>query len=156
MRADVQRLRAEASNDLRAFESRVEELASLDLSSDPISAATLAQAAVALHHGYGAVEAALARVARLLEVRPPADAKWLLASMALEVPKARPAVPRNETVDGLRILLGFRQFLRDGYAIDLDRARLVGLRRTALWLRAWVVEDFRTLDEVLARLADEG
>jgi hypothetical protein len=154
----VQRLRAEISSDLRAFESRVEELAGLDLSTDPASPAVLAQAAVALHHGYGAVEAALARVARFLEGSLPTGGGWhqeLLASMALDIPEVRPAVLRRGTADALRILLGFRHFFRHGYAIEWDRPRLAELRRTALALRPEVVEDFRRLDELLARLADE-
>lgn len=62
----IQRLRAEIASDLGAYTSLIDELAGLP----PLTAsprATLAQAAVALHHAYGAVESALARISRVLE-----------------------------------------------------------------------------------------
>lgn len=59
----LQRLRAEIASDLEAFRARVNELSALP----PLASAgrpQLAEAAVALHHAYGAVEAALTRIAR--------------------------------------------------------------------------------------------
>lgn len=56
----LQRLRAEVQSDRHAFDARCDELVGIDLAH--ASTAELAQAAVALHHAYGAVEAALVRI----------------------------------------------------------------------------------------------
>ena len=66
MTADLQRLRAEIRFDREAFTQRVDELESIPLSGDA-TPADAAQAAVALHHSYCAIESILARVARQLE-----------------------------------------------------------------------------------------
>ena len=58
MKAIIQRLRAEIQSDRAAWLARVDELRALDVSQG--DAGVLAQAAVALHHGYGAVESASA------------------------------------------------------------------------------------------------
>lgn len=71
MRAKIQRLRAEIASDRVAAELRIAELEQLSL--DAPRAGDLAQAAVALHHAYGAVEAALARLARTLGEGLPAS-----------------------------------------------------------------------------------
>jgi hypothetical protein len=58
--------------------------------------ATAAQAAVALHHGYGAVESLLVRVSRYVEGSLPTGPDWhveLLESMALELEGVRPLEP---------------------------------------------------------------
>lgn len=56
MKGSIQRLRAEIRSDRDAWSLRVEELRELDSSrSEP---GALAQAAVGLHHGYGAIESA--------------------------------------------------------------------------------------------------
>jgi hypothetical protein len=54
----MQRIRAEIASDLQVFSGRVEVLASLPQLSDA-GRPTLAEAAVALHHAYGAIESAL-------------------------------------------------------------------------------------------------
>jgi len=59
----MQRLRAEIASDLQIFASRVDVLTSLPCLSDA-GRPTLAEAAVALHHAYGAIESALSRIAR--------------------------------------------------------------------------------------------
>lgn len=113
MRPAVQRARAEVTSDFETFAARVDELAALPrLSADP---APLAQAAVALHHAYGAVESALIRVARLLEGEAPTGPDWhqtLIAAMALEIEGVRPPVLSPDTLAGLRRLLSFRHFFR--------------------------------------------
>ncbi len=59
----IQRVRAEVASDLATYSSLVDELAGPPfLDGGPRS--TLAQAAVALHHAYGAIESALARIWR--------------------------------------------------------------------------------------------
>ncbi len=74
MNPRLQRLRAEITSDARVFESRLDELAQINLASP--TEATLAQAAVALHHAYGAIESALARVARTIDAGLPDGADW--------------------------------------------------------------------------------
>jgi hypothetical protein len=56
MTAALQRLRAEVRFDRDAFARRIEELSSLNLAPEPVTEAQRAQAAVALHHAYGAIE----------------------------------------------------------------------------------------------------
>lgn len=156
MNARLQRLRAELQSDVEAFGHRVDELATLPLAG--AGEAVLAQAAVALHHGYGAIEAALQRLARHFEGMPPAGPDWhqdLLHGMGLEIPGVRPAVLSAETERGLRNLLGFRHFFRHAYASRWDERRLADLRNEAVTLRPRVEADFTALDGLLARLAAE-
>jgi hypothetical protein len=154
MNARIQRLRAEVASDARAFDARVEEIAALP----PLAGSarsTLAQAAVALHHAYGAVEAALMRVARALEEGVPEGPDWhqaLLASMALDIQGVRPAVISAETLAHLQRLLGFRHFFRHSYAADWDAQRLEDLRVVAIAARPLVADDLRTLDRLLGEL----
>ena len=65
MKALLQRLRAEIRSDRASFADRVGEVQGLDLGAP--TPAVLAQAAVAIHHGYGAIESLLGPVARVLE-----------------------------------------------------------------------------------------
>ncbi len=154
MSAAVQRLRAEVAADRKAFEERVNELAALDLAA--ATASSLAQAAVALHHAFGAVEAALSRVARLLEgslPEGPDSHRALLETMALEIPEVRQVVISQGSLSLLRRLLGFRHFFRHAYAVSFDAAQLQALRHDALSLRAPLVEDFERLDSFLQAVA---
>jgi hypothetical protein len=152
--AVIQRLRAEITADVVTFGARIDELAALPVfSNDP---AALAQAAVALHHGYGAVESALLRVARALEGDAPGGPDWhqaLLASMSLEIEGIRPAVLSAQAVTHLRHLLSFRHFFRHAYSVDLDPQRLEELRRIALAARPIIRDDFGRLDRLLQELA---
>jgi hypothetical protein len=148
------RLRAEIASDLAAFDARISELRSIDL--DAPTPATMAQAAVALHHAYGAVESALTRVARTLDGGLPEGADWhqaLLDSMALHIAGLRPAVLSADTVAHARVLLAFRHFFRHAYAATWDAARLNALRDDATALEAPLHADFARLDELLADLA---
>lgn len=77
--------------------------------------AVAAQVAVALHHAYGAVEAALARTARTLEgdvPERPDRHQALLEPMGLELEGIRPAVLSSDSQERLRRLLAFRRFFR--------------------------------------------
>jgi hypothetical protein len=153
--AEVQRLRAELESDRAAFRARLEELAPAD--PDTGDPATLALVAVALHHGYGAIEAALARVARLLEGSVPQGADWhqqLLDTMTLEIPSVRPAVLSPGSAQPLRKLLAFRHFFRHAYAVALDPEQLASVRQAALALRAPLGRDLDDLDAFLEKLAD--
>jgi hypothetical protein len=158
MKARLQRLRAEVTSDREAFEKLVEELEALPLDDEP-GPGDLARAAVALHHGYGAIEAALARLARTLGEGVPEGEDWhqaLLKVMGLAVEGVRPPVLSPETVDGLRRLLGFRHFFRHAYAISLDSERLAALRRDALAVRPRLLADMSRLDAFLADLVEQA
>lgn len=153
---ELQRLRAEVRSDRQAFESHVREIESLSLA--PASPGDLARGAVALHHAYGAVEAAFARVAGLLEGSVPSGADWhgrLLHAMSLEIPSVRPAVLGPSSRDGLRRLLAFRHFFRHAYSVDLDPEQPSELRRVAVEVRAPLGRDLDALDDFLAALASE-
>lgn len=152
--AEIHRLRAEVASDRQAFEARVGELAALELGD--ATPAVLAQAAVALHHAYGAIEAALARVARVLEGSVPTGLDWhqqLLHTMTLEIPSVRPAVLASGTADRLRRLPAFRHFFRHAYAVRWDSAQLARLREDALALAGPLAGDLDALDGFLAGLA---
>ena len=148
----IQRLRAEIASDLRVFQSKAEELRGLpQLSSAGRS--TLAQAAVALHHAYGAVESALSRIARTIDDGLPEGPEWhqaLLQVMALAIDSVRPAVLSKETCAHLQRLLGFRHFFRHAYAIDWDGARLEDLRVCAIAAVPLVSDDLAQFDKLLA------
>ena len=155
MTAVIQRLRAEIAFDRAAFEQRLSELAglSLDAGSAP---GTTAQAAVALHHAYCAVESILVRVARQLEGAIPEGADWhqsLLHSAALELPGVRPAILSRQTVDELRPLLGFRHFFRHGYAVALDPLRLAAMSKEAQALAPRLLDELGQLDDLLQQVA---
>ena len=151
----IQRLRAELASDLGAFRSRVDELASLP----PLAGADralLALAAVALHHAYGAIESALARIARAIDDGLPEGPEWhqaLLEVMSLAIESIRPAVLSPATRELLQRLLGFRHFFRHAYAMDLDGARLQELRLCAVALVPLVGEDLTRFDKFLADAA---
>jgi len=153
-RAEIQRLRAELGSDLDAFRARVAELQALGTGPGTPDA-WCALAAVALHHAYGAVEAALTRVAKCFE-GVPGGAEWhqeLLSSMALDIDTVRPAVLSAASVAQLRKLLAFRHFFRHAYAAAWDPEQLRALRQTALDAGAPVDADFRRFDDFLRDLA---
>ncbi|MBI3202439.1 MAG: hypothetical protein HYZ29_12935 [Myxococcales bacterium] len=153
---EIQRLRAELASDQRAFEARVAELGTLDASR--ATAAETAQLAVLLHHAYGAIEAALARIARVLERGLPEGPDWhaaLVHEMALEIPSVRPAVLSAGSAAALRKLLAFRHFFRHAYAAEWDRQQLGTVRQVAVDAAPQLVADLAAFDVVLARLAAE-
>lgn len=154
MNLALQRLRAEVTSDVGVFESRLDELAALPaLAGSP---GALAQAAVALHHAYGAIESALLRVARAFEgaTDGPDWHQALLTSMGLEIEAIRPAILSPTTLDALRRLLGFRHFFRHAYGVPFDPARVEAVRAAALTARTAIRDDFRRLDDLLRDLAD--
>ena len=88
MSAALQRLRAEVRFDRDAFEQRLRDLDLLRLDADA-TAADAAQAAVAVHHAYCAIESILLRIARQLEGSTPEGPEWhqaLLHASGLEIP----------------------------------------------------------------------
>jgi hypothetical protein len=132
----------------------VEEIRGLDL--ERASAAVLAQAAVALHHGYSAVESVLERTVRALEGSLPTGADWhvaLLESMALEIQEVRPPILSAESLRLARQLLAFRHFFRHAYAIKLEAAKLAPLREDMIALSATLDRDLDRLDSYLSALA---
>lgn len=154
MRAALERLRARLRADRQAFRDRVSELRGLTIgAADP---AVAAQVAVALHHAYGAVEAALARTARTLEGEVPEGPDWhqaLLESMGLEIEGIRPAVLSGDSLQPLRRLLAFRHFFRHAYAVAWDAERLAELRAVVLRLEKPLLRDLDALDQLLRSLA---
>jgi hypothetical protein len=117
---------------------------------------------VALHHGYGAIESALERVARSIEGSLPAGRDWhvaLLENMSLDIEGIRPRVLSEESLGLLRGLLAFRHFFRHAYAISLEAPRLEALRGEVLALRAPLDQDsllsMRTWLESPAKLPGE-
>jgi hypothetical protein len=151
--ASLQRLRAEIKSDHSSFSARATELRGLSLAD--ATPATAAQAAVALHHAYGAVESLLVRVARYIEGALPTGPDWhveLLESMALELEDVRPRVISDTSLGLLRSLLAFRHFFRHGYAIALDAERLEELKTDILTLEPILQDDLDRLDRFLVRL----
>ena len=152
----LQRLRAEIASDLESFRSRIAELAELP----PLATANrphLAVAAVALHHAYGAIEAALSRIARVVDDGLPEAPEWhqaLLQVMALDVEAVRPAVLSRASVDELQRLLAFRHFFRHAYAVQLDGARLEELRQRSIALLPLLSADLARFDRFLAEAAE--
>ncbi|MGE0143452.1 MAG: hypothetical protein AB7I19_10300 [Planctomycetota bacterium] len=156
MNGALQVLRVEVRSDYAAFVARVEELGSLALGPTTDDPGVLARAAVALHHAYGTIEAALARIAKVFQTDP-SGANWhrsLLDTMAMEVPGIRPAIVSTAALPALRELLAFRHFFRHAYAVPLDAARLTALARHAAEVRALLQSDFERLDRWLAELAE--
>lgn len=78
MNGSLQVLRVELDSDGAAFAARVDELESLALDATTTDANLLARAAVALHHAYGALEAVLARIAKVFDTEP-TGTNWHLA-----------------------------------------------------------------------------
>jgi hypothetical protein len=157
LKPSIQRLRAEIASDRKAWLDRVDELHGLDLARAEL--AVLAQAAVALHHGYGAVESILERVARSIEGSLPTGRDWhvaLLENMALDIESVRPRVLSDESLRGLRTLLAFRHFFRHAYAIALDAARLQALVVDMLALKGPLEHDLAALDAYLGRVATDA
>lgn len=156
MNGALQVLRLEIRSDIAAFLDRVAELESLALTATTTDPNLLARAAVALHHAYGAVESALARIAKVFAT-PPSGINWhrsLLETMTMEVPGIRPAIVSTAALPPLRELLAFRHFFRHAYAIALDPARLASLRNRAIGVRPTLQTDFARTDAWLAGLAD--
>jgi hypothetical protein len=154
MNGAIARLRAEVRSDLEAFSARSEELARLGAAAAS-TPAELAQIAVALHHGYGAIEAALVRVMRAIEGSVPEGPDWhqrVLKLAANDLEGVRPALLSPAVVPGLMRLLAFRHFFRHAYAVPLDPLRLEALRQQVGSLRGPLESDFAALDRRLAEL----
>ncbi len=155
MKGRLQLLRQEIRSDAAAFAMRAEELAALPLDAATADANVLARAAVALHHAYGAVEAALARLAKVFDTEPTGQ-NWhrsLLDSMALGVPGVRPAILGLESLAILRDLLSFRHFFRHAYAVPLDAGRIRSLADQVQKLAPRLTVELQAVDRWLQDLA---
>ena len=108
--------------------------------------------AVAIHHGYGALEAGLERIARAMEGMNPSTDRWhqhLLSQMFLEMDGLRPAVLQEALKPALRELLGFRHLFRHAYATPLEPVRL---RELAVQFREVMPQASRALEDFAALL----
>jgi hypothetical protein len=155
MNAVLQRLRAEIRFDRAAFEARLSELQAIKLDA-ATDAAHCAQAAVALHHAYSAIERILRRIARAIDGDLPSGADWhqsLLHVMGLDIEGIRPAVLSRESVAALREGLAFRHFFRHAYAVEFDPERLALLRRDLLDAAPRLLNELTALDGLLAEVA---
>jgi hypothetical protein len=150
-------LRLEIASDRSSFADRVAELTSLALTPTTDDPNLLARAAVALHHAYGAFESALARIAKVFDTEPtgPNWHRSLLETMAMEVPRVRPAIVSRDALPALRDLLAFRHFFRHAYSVPLDAARLVAIRQRAEAVQPMLRADFERLDGWLNTLASQ-
>ena len=155
MKGRLQLLRQEIRSDAAAFAMRAEELATLPLAAATADANVLARAAVALHHAYGAVEAVMARLAKVFDTEPtgPNWHRSLLDSMALEVPGVRPAILGPESLAILRDLLSFRHFFRHAYAVPLDLGRIRSLADQVQKLAPRLAVELQAVDRWLHDLA---
>ncbi len=155
MNAALQRLRAEVRFDRAALESRLAELQGIKLDATT-GAAQCAQAAVALHHAYCAIESIMQRTARAIDGDLPAGADWhqsLPHVMGLEIEGIRPAVLSRESVAALRELLAFRHFFRHAYAAEFEPERLARLRDVLLGAAPRLAHELAALDAFLAEVA---
>jgi hypothetical protein len=121
------RLRAEVLSDLAAMEPHVERIRRFLASASPADQDTLAAIAVALHHGYVALQSAMERVARAFEGMGPAGSTWhrdLLHQMMLPMDTIRPAVLSPSLREALTELLSFCHVFRHAYAATLRETRL--------------------------------
>ena len=154
MNIKIARLRAQVRADRDAANSQIEALAGLDVGiGDP---GEDAQAALALHHAYAAIESIIERCTLAIEgSRPtgPDSHRALLDSAALEIPGVRPPLVSLELVAALKDLRTFRHFLHHAYMAKLDTVRLAELRTAALALRPTLDRDLDALDARLAALA---
>jgi hypothetical protein len=128
-RATIARLRADIAEERRALARCTDDLAdaSSRLAAAPSDRAALVFAAFALHGWYTGFEAIAERVARQLDGSIPMGDRWhrdLLSQISVEVPGVRPAVVPRALISDLAALLGFRQFFRHSYGVDLEFARL--------------------------------
>ncbi len=115
----------------------------------------LARTAVALHHAYGALESAIARIAKVFGTEPTGQ-NWhrsLLETMTMEVPGIRPAIVSLDALPALRDPLAFRHFFRHAYTVPLDATRLATLQERAMSVRPLVDADFARLDAWVTALA---
>jgi hypothetical protein len=153
--APLQRLRAEIKFDREALQKRLAELATITLEAEA-AAASCAQAAVALHHAYGAIESIMERIVRTIDGDLPIGSDWhqaLLHTMGLEIDGVRPAMLSRESVAGLRQILSFRHFFRHAYAVELDPARLAELRRVLAESAPQLDAELMAFDAFLAQVA---
>lgn len=155
MKAALQRLRAEIRFDRETFQKRLDELETIPLGTEA-SPASCAQAAVVLHHAYGAIEGILGRIAPGVDGDLPSGPDWhqaLLHGMGLEIEGVRPAVLSRESVAGLREVLSFRHFFRHAYAVELNPAQLADLRRVLSHAAPGLSAELTAFDAFLAEVA---
>lgn len=126
----IARLRREMASDRAAMEDRGKEACDLLHEwGDPAPERTkLIVASVALHGWYTALEALLERAVRELDQGVPqgaASRRALLSQAMTEIDGLRPAIVPETLQSELTALLGFRQFFRHAYAVELEPAKLV-------------------------------
>lgn len=153
------RLLAELRADRRAWEAQLAELDLVRLSGPPFDKGELARVALALDHGYSAVEALLARVTRTLEQGAAEGPSWhrdLLRLSTLELPGLRPPLVGDESAQELARLLAFRHFLRHAYSTPLDGDALLELRGRALALAPGLAIELERVEAWIEQVAASG
>ena len=117
----------------------------------------VALVALALDRYYCSLESSFEAILRVFDADVPSGPDWhrlVLARVAQPAP-TRPAVLRAETAACLTELLRFRHFLRHGYAVELDWARLEPLAAAHARVHARVVADLAAFGTHVERcLAD--
>jgi hypothetical protein len=113
-----------------------------------------------LHHFYTGLESIFERIALAFEGSLPQGQRWhrdLLRSMAVEIPRVRPAVLSEGSLALLEEFLGFRHVFRHAYALPLDRSRLDALAGNLPRALASVREDLlRFLNAVAISAEAQG
>lgn len=155
------RLSAELAADRAALDARATELGDLVSRWDrdgSLPRADLVLAAVNLHGWYTGLEAALERVARLLDQTVPTGASWhtdLLAQMQLEVPGVRPAIVPVASLRKLHELRRFRHFFRNAYVLNLDPLRVRERAKELLQVHPSLASSFHRLEDHLQAVLRE-
>lgn len=84
-------------------------------------------AALSLHDFYSGLERIFHYIASSVDVSVPAGHEWhreLLRQMSLEIPKLRPVILSQESVNMLSEYLAFRHVVRNVYAFQFDAVRV--------------------------------
>ncbi|MBI3186098.1 MAG: hypothetical protein HYZ28_28510 [Myxococcales bacterium] len=158
--AEIALLRKEMAEDLAALEEPERELSSIAGRWEQAREERpwVVVAAVDLHAWYGGLEAALERVARVIDQSLPAGERShreLLLRMATDVPGVRPAVVADESVRELEELLKFRHFFRHAYRVQLDPSRVAEHTQRLLRLAPEVRRQLAVFDSFLAQALAE-
>lgn len=151
----VAELRRERSN-LDRVAGEVADALSL-LATRPPSSLELRGAADLLHDWYSGLEKLLQLVSVSMDGGLPEGDRWhrrLLESMAIEVPRTRPAVLARATSTLVDPYLRFRHLFRNLYGFDLEWAQVQPLLAALTGAHAAVGADLDRFEATVLALAD--